>query len=350
MTMKVQTRPIRFADIFCGIGGFHIAASQAAEQRGLSVECVFASDIDSAAQRAYEANFKLSPFGDITKISSADIPDHDLLFGGFPCQAFSICGDQRGFEDTRGTLFFELARILEAKKPRAFVFENVKQLASHDNGKTLHVILGVLKDLGYFTNWKVLNALDYGVPQKRERILIVGFREPLDFAWPKPIPHTTSLEEILEDDNCVEEFYWATQKIRQARAEKVANKSIPEGRTVWHENKGGNIGVHKFSCAMRAGASHNYLLVDGKRRMTEREMLRLQGFPDSFRIVCSYGETRRQAGNSVAVPCIQAVIGNVIDALERHRIDDTGRYSPFNFVTQQSFAFEHRVEYVEVHS
>lgn len=310
----------KFVDMFCGIGGFHTAAKQAAEKLGATAECMFASDIDLEAQRAYAANYGLQPAGDITKIDAEDIPDHDLLFGGFPCQAFSICGDQRGFEDARGTLFFDLARILAAKRPQAFVFENVKQLRAHDNGQTLQVILATLANLGYSATWRILNALDYGVPQKRERILIVGFREPLEFSWPVAMGRFIPLEDILLPDEEVPQFYWATDRIQTSRLKSVEGKYIPNGRTIWHENKGGNIGIHKFSCAMRAGASHNYLLVDGKRRMTEREMLRLQGFPDNFEIVCSYAETRKQVGNSVAVPCIRAVIEQVIKAVQAQQL------------------------------
>lgn len=316
MRSQRKKADITFADIFCGIGGFHLAATQAAASRGLRASCVFASDIDVHAQEAYEANFGMRPGGDITKVRGEDVPDHDLLFGGFPCQAFSICGVQRGFEDARGTLFFDLARILAVKKPKAFVFENVKQLKSHDAGKTLAVIMGTLAELGYTASWRVLNALDYGVPQKRERILIVGFREPCTFSWPEPQKIYAPLERVLEDDSEVDSSYWASEMIRRTRKAQVHHKTIPSGRSIWHENKGGNVGINPFSCALRAGASYNYLLVDGNRRLTEREMLRLQGFPDSYKIVCKYAETRKQAGNSVAVPCIQAVLDKVLSALD----------------------------------
>jgi DNA (cytosine-5)-methyltransferase 1 len=339
--MKISTHhTFRFADIFCGIGGFHIAAQAAAYSRGFKAECIFASDIDEEAKRAYTANFHLRPEGDITKVQADDIPDHDLLFGGFPCQAFSICGDQRGFEDARGTLFFDLARILDKKRPQAFVFENVKQLRSHDNGRTLEVIMGTLKELGYFASWRVLNALDYGVPQKRERVIIVGFRKPTIFSWPKPIACYTPLEQLLEPDDLIPPFYWASPSIQKARLEKVSGKTIPITRSIWHENKGGSIGIHPFSCAMRAGASHNYLLVDGKRRMTEREMLRLQGFPEDFKIVCSYAETRKQVGNSVAVPCIRAVIEKVIDALSSDAIVSDDQYNELLSPLQHSLPFD----------
>lgn len=320
MTSISAKRPrpseLSFIDLFCGIGGFHIAAINACKQRNITATCKYASDIDPDAQTAYEANFGMRPDGDITKVHEKDIPDHDILFGGFPCQAFSIIGQRKGFEDTRGTLFFDIARIIREKQPKAFVLENVKQLRSHNGGQTLSVIMATLKELGYSADWRVLNALNFGVPQTRERIIFVGFREPRAFQWPQGGIPMKPLSEILLADDEVESFYWASQKIREQRVLQRIGKATPTPPTIWHENKGGNVSAHPYSCAMRAGASYNYLLVNGIRRMTEREMLRIQGFPDSYKIVCNYGATRKQAGNSVAVPCIQAVVGAVLDALE----------------------------------
>ena len=174
-------KPIRFIDLFCGIGGFRYASQYAFDKLGLEGQCVFSSDIDKYAQESYEANFGERPSGDITKIEASEIPDFDILFGGFPCQAFSICGLQKGFADnTRGTLFFDIARIIKEKQPQAFVLENVKNLASHDGGKTLKTILEVLRDeLGYHVDYHLLNALDFGLPQKRERIIIIGSKNLL---------------------------------------------------------------------------------------------------------------------------------------------------------------------------
>ena len=168
-----EKNTIKFIDLFCGIGGFRIAAEEILRSNNLVPKCVFSSDIDPQAQDTYEENFGERPFGDITKIHESDIPDHDVLFAGFPCQAFSICGNMKGFEDTRGTLFFHIARILKEKKPKAFVLENVKMLKGHDNGKTLEHILQTLEALGYNVWFQVLNALDFGLPQKRERIFTV---------------------------------------------------------------------------------------------------------------------------------------------------------------------------------
>jgi DNA (cytosine-5)-methyltransferase 1 len=316
-----QVNELKFIDLFCGIGGFRIAAQTVCEERNITPSFVFASDIDADAQIAYEENFGEHPHGDITKVNERDIPDHDVLLGGFPCQAFSICGDQRGFEDTRGTLFFDIARILQEKRPSAFVLENVKQLRSHNEGRTLYRIMETLRNLGYHADYRILNALDFGLPQKRERIFIVGFLEPRHFIWPKGGVPMKPLSEVLEDN--VSEFYYASEQIRRNRLESIATKKRPDELTIWHENKGGNISPLPYSCALRAGASYNYLLVNGERRLTEREMLRLQGFPDTFKIACSYQATRKQVGNSVAIPCVAAVIGAAIDTLHRPPLCDT---------------------------
>ncbi len=320
---KVEEDSLKFIDLFCGLGGFRLAINTAAKKHGFQAECVLSSDIDQKAQDAYEANFGERPIGDITKVDEKTVPDHDILLGGFPCQAFSIIGDGKGFKDTRGTLFFDVARILKEKKPPAFVLENVKQLRGHDSGRTLQVILNTLLELGYWVDYKVLNALDFGVPQKRERILIVGFIEGTQhgFEWPKAT-HTeiVSLEKVLEPDENVPAEYFASERIRRARKLAVKGKTIPSGRTIWHENKSGNISALPYSCALRAGASYNYLLVDGVRRMTMREMLRIQGFPDKYKIVCNYTDTRKQAGNSVPVPMIAAVLTNVVEVMKMNRL------------------------------
>lgn len=306
-------RIIRFVDLFCGIGGFHLATTAVCEENDLLPVCIFASDYDPDVQKAYEKNFGQKPAGDITKIDAAEIPDHEILFAGFPCQPFSICGSMNGFEDTRGTLFFDIARILAVKQPKAFILENVKQLQSHRQGETLRRIMETISTLGYHAEYRVLNALHFGVPQKRERIFIVGFREPTAFCWPIGGIPMKPLSQILEND--VPPFYYASEMIRNNRLLKFAGKKNYAEPTIWHENKGGNITAHPYSCALRAGASYNYLLVNGTRRLTEREMLRLQGFPDSYKIVCNYQATRKQVGNSVAVPCVVAVFRSVLDAI-----------------------------------
>lgn len=296
---------IKYIDLFCGIGGFRTAFEQACSEtnEGIIPECVFSSDIDKYAQFSYEYNFGDMPHGDITQIDEKDIPDHDLLFAGFPCQPFSIIGQKKGFEDTRGTLFFDIVRILKEKKPKAFILENVKQLVGHDKGRTLQVILETLKELGYYTYSKVLNALDYGLPQKRERIIIVGHQDPIFFNFPPKQATYRPLDEILEKNP--EKKHFLSERILEKRLAKHKSKHFP---SIWHENKAGNISSYPYSCALRAGASYNYLVVNGVRRLTPREMLRLQGFPDSFNIVVQDGQARKQAGNSVPVNMIKAVM------------------------------------------
>ncbi|KHD06452.1 modification methylase [Candidatus Thiomargarita nelsonii] len=298
---------IHFIDLFAGIGGFRYAIQNASNKLEVPIKCVFSSEIDKECQRAYQENFGELPKGDITQI--VGIPDHDILLAGFPCQPFSIIGNRKGFEDTRGTLFFEIARILAAKKPTAFVLENVKLLVGHNKGKTIKRIIETLEDLGYHTTYKVLNALDFGLPQKRERVFIVGFRKPSIFNWPQKKVQMKSLNDILEME--VPKQYYVSAPIRKKRlSQKLPTKEL----TIWHENKSGHISVYPFSCALRAGASYNYLLVNGKRRLTSREMLRLQGFPESFKLISSYTQTRKQAGNSLAVPVAQAIIERVFQA------------------------------------
>jgi len=306
-------RNLKFIDLFCGIGGFRIAVETVCQERHITATCVFSSDIDPDSQQTYEANFGDRPHGDITKIRESDIPDHDILFGGFPCQAFSIIGDRKGFEDTRGTLFFDIARILKEKRPSTFVLENVKQLKTHNNGATLARIIETLTEIGYHVDYRVLNALSFGLPQKRERIFIVGFREPRCFFWPSSSLPMKPLSDILEND--VSEYYYASEKIRKSRLKSRDGKRTLPGPTIWHENKGGNVSALPYSCALRAGASYNYLLVNGERRLTEREMFRLQGFPDNYKIPVGYSAARKLAGNSVPVPCVSAVFRSVLDAL-----------------------------------
>jgi len=300
---------IKFIDLFCGIGGFRYASKQAFERLGIKGQCLFSSDIDKFAAESYGANFGEKPVGDITKVDEKDIPDFDLLFAGFPCQAFSICGLQRGFADnTKGTLFFDIARIIKAKQPNAFVLENVKNLVSHDGGKTFKTIIHVLKEeLGYCVDYKILNAFDFGLPQKCERIMIVGAKSPFVMDWKFEIEKVKTLKDILEVN--ADKKHYASQEIVKKRKKMHTAQTTP---AIWHENKSGNISSYPYSCALRAGASYNYLLVDGERRLTPREMLRLQGFPDEFKIVVSDAQTRKQAGNAIPVSMVAKVIEKFI--------------------------------------
>lgn len=294
---------IRFIDLFCGIGGFRVAIDQACIENNLIPDCVFSSDIDPYCQESYEKNFGHRPSGDITKIPSKTVPDHDILLAGFPCQPFSIIGQMKGFEDTRGTLFFHIASVIKEKKPKAFILENVKQLVGHDKGQTLKVVVKILQKLGYQVQYAVLNALDYGLPQKRERVIIVGHREPIMFSFPSPIRPFKPLSEILERK--VDAKHYASDYIKNKRKKKHTSAFKP---SIWHENKSGNICSYPYSCALRSNASYNYLLVNGERRLTPREMFRLQGFPETYNIINNDTQARKQAGNAVPVNMVKAVI------------------------------------------
>ena len=305
----------RFIDLFAGIGGIRIGFES------VGGKCVFSSEFDEDACKTYEANFGEHPSGDITKIDAKDIPDFDILLGGFPCQSFSIIGKKEGFaNETCGTLFFDIERILKEKKPKAFMLENVRNLTAHDGGKTFKVIKEHLEALGYHVYAKVLNALDYGVPQKRERIFIVGFLDNVMFTFPEPIPveERKTLQDILETE--VDSKYYVREAIRESRLQRIKDKNYPKPY-ISHENMAGSITPHPYSSALRAGASSNYILINDERRPTEREMLRIQGFPEEYKVVVTYGKMKKQCGNSVAVPVIKAIANQMIQALKVYEGD-----------------------------
>lgn len=300
----------KFIDLFAGIGGIRLGFES------VGGECVFSSEFDKDACKTYEANFGEYPSGDITKIDAKEIPDFDILLAGFPCQAFSIIGKKEGFaNETCGTLFFDVERIIKEKQPNAFMLENVRNLTAHDNGKTFKVIRAHLEALGYNVYAKVLNALDFGVPQKRERIIIVGFKEDILFSFPEPIPNDKrqTLKDILENE--VDDKYYVKERIRESRLMKLKDPNYPKPY-ISHENMAGSITPHPYSSCLRAGASSNYILINDERRPTEREMLRIQGFPDTYKIVVPYSKIKHQTGNSVAVPVIKAVAKQMLKYLK----------------------------------
>lgn len=301
-----------FIDLFAGIGGIRLGFES------VGGKCVFSSEFDSDACKTYYANFGDYPSGDITKINAADIPDFDILLAGFPCQAFSIIGKKEGFDnETCGTLFFDIERILKEKRPPAFMLENVRNLTAHDKGKTFRIIKEHLELLGYHVYSKVLNALDFGVPQKRERIIIVGFLDDVEFSFPDPIADNDrkTLSDILESE--VDNRYYVRSEIKNSRIARLKNKNYPKPY-ISHENMAGSVTPHPYSSALRAGASANYILINDERRPTEREMLRIQGFPDTYKIVVPYSKVKKQCGNSVAVPVIEAVARQMILALREY--------------------------------
>ncbi len=318
-----EKHKFKFIDLFAGIGGFRLAF------QNLGGKCVFTSEWNHFAQKTYEANFGEVPFGDITKINEKNIPDHDILIAGFPCQPFSIAGvskknalgRQHGFKDeTQGTLFFDIVRILEKKKPKAFLLENVKNLVSHDKGKTFLVIKEALKELGYNIHYKVLDGKFY-VPQHRERILIVGFKEDVfhgkeEFEFPERDQVTHALEDILEKN--VEDKYTLSDKLWKYLQDYAAK----------HKAKGNGFGfgmadlegvTRTLSARYYKDGSEILIGQEGKnpRRLTPRECARLQGFPDNFLIPVSNNQGYRQFGNSVVMPLMQTVGQNIVKELEK---------------------------------
>ena len=304
-------KKLKTIDLFAGIGGIRLGFEK------IGAECVFSSEWDKHAQDMYEENYGERPVGDINDVNPKDIPDHDFLLAGFPCQPFSIAGKQLGFADTRGTLFFNIEKILEEKKPYGFLLENVSRLVTHDKGRTFKIIIDKLESLGYTVYYKVLNTIDFGLPQLRKRIYIVGFKDNIHFQFPKPDGTKLTLEDILEPEKDIPSNYYVSEEIKKKRLSKVKpNAPYP---SIWHENIGGNISALPHSCALRAGGSYNYLLVNGERRLTGREMLRLQGFPDSFKINVAYTQARKIAGNSVTVKVIELIAEQIQKAIEKNK-------------------------------
>jgi DNA (cytosine-5)-methyltransferase 1 len=322
----------KFIDLFAGIGGFRIAL------QNLGGKCVFTSEWDENAKKTYRANFGEVPFGDITKESTKNyIPNNfDILCGGFPCQAFSIAGKRGGFEDTRGTLFFDVAEIIKKKRPKAFFLENVKGLRNHNGGKTLATILNVLRnDLNYYVpDPQIVNAKDFGVPQNRERIYIVGFRKDLEidsFEYPQPFEEKVFFKKVKEEKVVPTKYYLSNQYLQTLKnhKERHAQKGNGFGYAI--------IGDDEISNAIVVGGMgrERNLIIDnritdytptthikgevnreGIRKMTPREWARLQGFPDNYLIPVADASAYKQFGNSVAVPAIQATAAKIIELIQ----------------------------------
>ncbi len=338
-TEKIDATPVktlRFIDLFAGIGGIRLGLEYAALEMNLKTECVFTSEIDKYACETYKHNFSSdthNPLNDITKIDEKKLPDFDILLAGFPCQAFSIAGKRGGFEDTRGTLFFHVARIIKEKKPAAFLLENVKGLVNHRSGKTLATILNVLQnDLDYkSTQFKVLNARNFGLPQNRERIYIVGFKNGGGgFKYPEPLNGKKCIGDIIESDPVsvkfyLSETYWASMKKHRERHESKGNgfgyeirdfKDVANAIVVGGMGRERNLVIDKrltdFNPVTKIKGKVNR---EGLRRMTPVEWERLQGFPDNWTASVSDGQRYKQLGNSVAVPVVKNVGLNLIGEL-----------------------------------
>jgi len=311
-----------FIDLFAGIGGFHIALSS------FGASCVFASEWDKYAADTYEANFNKRPFGDITQINEIDIPKHDILCAGFPCQSFSISGKQKGFDDIRGSLFFDIARIINFHKPRVIFLENVKNLVNHDEGRTLKVIIETLEKLDYKVFTKTLNSSHFGLPQNRERIYIVAFSKVIDsndFSFPNPTNEPISVENILEENPVDVKFIerddieiyknYTFQDTLFGRTE--INKPLQIGKV----NKGGqgeriyDIRGHAITLSAHGGgigAKTGLYYINGKiRRLTPRECARVQGFDEDFKINKNNSQAYKQFGNSVSINVLQRIMMEV---------------------------------------
>ena len=300
-------KSFKFIDLFAGIGGIRIPFEE------LGGECVFSSEWDKFSQQTYEANFGEMPHGDITEIDEKDIPKHDLLVAGFPCQAFSQAGLKKGFKDTRGTMFFEIARILDHHKPKAFLLENVKGLRGHDKGNTFKTIMSILNELGYKTlAHKVLNAKEFGLPQNRERIFIVGFLDHFLFDFPEPPMTDTKVGDIL--DKRVKDKYTISDKMwnsAKKRKEFYKKKGYGFGYSLFNRKS-----KYTSTISARYYKDGAEIWIDQKnknpRRITPNEARRLQGFPEGFEIPVSDGQAYKQFGNAVPVPVIRAIAKKMI--------------------------------------
>lgn len=319
-----------FIDLFAGIGGFRLALEE------IHGKCVFSSEIDVDCAKTYATNFGEYPSGDITKIKMSEIPNHDILCGGFPCQPFSISGKMKGFDDARGTLFLNILEIVKSKKPKVVFLENVKHLKDHDKKKTLKAIITYLEELGYKTEWHLLNAKDFGLAQNRERIIIIGHREKrFDFSKVITIENKT-IKDILESVASFEylkpDEYTILPKSQWKKQSSglifcgYRNKSIRVNGTRPHTEHLSRVhkqpnriyfveGTHPTIPSQET--SGRFWIFDGKkvRKLTLNECYRLQGFPDSFEKVSSVGACYNQIGNAVAVPMIKVVGEQIVEQL-----------------------------------
>lgn len=332
---------LRFIDLFAGIGGFHIALSR------YNASCVFASEKDKYAIETYKYNHlrteeeKNILHGDITKIEGEDVPEHDILCAGFPCQPFSISGNQLGFDDARGTMFFEVIKILKVRRPSIVFLENVSNLKRHAEGQTLETMKLELEKLGYTVFYDILNASDFGVPQSRKRIYFVAFNKSLNvksFQFPKPLGEEIHLKDVLEDNiddsyNIVrDDIVFKTDEEIQKLEMKKKNQPIRIGTI----NKGGqgdriySIEGHAITLSAEGGGSGAktgaYLINNKVRRLTPRECLRVQGYPESFEFpeVVTQNQRYKQLGNTVAIPVLENILNQIcnLEQLKDLTIDD----------------------------
>jgi DNA (cytosine-5)-methyltransferase 1 len=315
-----------FIDLFAGIGGFRYALES------FGAQCLFSSEIDKHARAVYKENHGDMPHGDITNIDEKMIPKHTILCGGFPCQAFSISGKQKGFEDTRGTLFFEIARIVKLHTPKLLLLENVRNFIRHDNGKTLQTVIDILNNLGYKVFYELLNASHFGVPQSRQRVYIVAFHHSLkvnSFDFPKSNGIRTTLMDFLDDNDeiALEKYIIKRDDIKIKEGLTVDKDSqgfyFQRPIRVGTINKGGQGEriYHSLGHAITlsaygggiAGKTGCYEVNGIYRRLTEKEIARISGYPSDFKAHPSKNQSYKQFGNSVVINVLQEIIKKVID-------------------------------------
>ncbi|MFK7867155.1 MAG: DNA cytosine methyltransferase [Alphaproteobacteria bacterium] len=299
-------KPFRFIDLFAGIGGIRIPFQE------IGGKCVFTSEIDKYAVQTYKANFNDTPKGDIQTIAPDQIPPHDVILAGFPCQPFSMAGLKKGFDDNRGTLFFDILKIIDHHHPKIIFLENVKNFQSHDGGNTFKTIKNELENRGYCVFHKILNAKDFGVPQNRERIFIIAFSEKIKmFDFPEPSAVGVKLGDILEKQ--VDPKYTISDKLwegHQRRKKEHKEKGNGFGYQLFNENSS-----HTSTISARYYKDGSEILIEQKhknpRKITPKEASRLQGFPETFKIPVSDAQAYRQFGNSVCVPVIRAIVAKL---------------------------------------
>ena len=318
---------IKFIDLFAGVGGIRLGFERACAVYNIEAECVLSSEIDDKACETYIKNFGDNPKLDITTLHEKDVPDCDVVLAGFPCQAFSVAGRRGGFEDTRGTLFFDVARIIKEKRPKMFLLENVKGLLSHKSGETFDTIINVLKnDLCYDVHYTILNAKYFGVPQNRERVYIVGFDKNIDFVFPEQIYDNSCLYDILEEC-CVDEKYYISKRYYDT-LKKHKERHQSKGNGFGYEIKsltgianavvcGGMGRERNLICDTRNNKLSENINDDHIRKMTPREWERLQGFPDDWTAGVADTHRYKQMGNSVAVPVIEEVAKLMLSCYDR---------------------------------
>jgi DNA (cytosine-5)-methyltransferase 1 len=313
---KKDLEGYKFIDLFSGLGGFRLALEY------FRAECVFSSDIDEKVNAVYHNNFKDKPAGDITKIEAKDIPDHDILCAGFPCQSFSISGKKLGFNDSRGTLFFDVARIVKEKKPKVVILENVKNFTTHDNGNTLRVVEATMHELGYTFFYKVLNAVDFGIPQNRERVYMISFRKDLNikkFNFPISKSENINLKDILLKNSNIgkEIILYEKGNIKEFPGKPKDRKPIRIG-IIGKGGQGERIYSTKGSAITisangggRFAKTGGYLIGNKIRKLHPRECARLMGFPDSYILAESFNQSYKQLGNSVVIPVLVEIIKEI---------------------------------------